>query len=145
MTRDLPLAAALLALLVLGLAASPAANAKKEAAKMEWKGAFCRVEEPSHRVVKTAAQWQRLWRDIGRPAPALDLTRYDAVAVFLGRRNTGGYGVVFAEAVVKSSSTVVGYRVKEPSGFVTQVLTAPFAVRLYDKSDKPVSVEAFGK
>ena len=127
------------------LAASPAKKVKKEAAKMEWKGAFCPVTEPSHRLVETPAQWEKLWKEIGRPAPAADLSRHYAVAVFLGRRNTGGYGVAFEEPVAKSSASVVGYRIKEPEGFSMQVITAPYAVRLYPKSDKPVLVEALGK
>lgn len=104
---------------------------------MEWKGAFCTVREPEVLVVKTRPDWEGLWKRLGKAAPEADLDKNFAVAVFLGTRNTGGYGVVFEPP----SGPVVRYLVKKPAGMVIQALTQPYAVRLFPKAPGEVKVE----
>ena len=115
----------------------------KEAADMEWKGQFCGVLQGSHRVINTAQQWQAVWAEIGQAAPAApDFKAYFAVAAFLGQRNTGGHGIKWAQPDSSGPATVVRYREIRPRGIAIQVLTQPFAVKLFPRSMPEALVEA---
>jgi hypothetical protein len=97
-------------------------------------GAMSNIEEPGQVVVRTAAEWQALWKQHGRAAtPAVDFTQSMVVAVFLGTRPTAGFSVAITAVKTEGTRTVVEYLEREPSrdAFVGQVLTSPFhAVRL---------------
>ena len=114
-----------LALCLLMLAAPLCAKEKRD---MEWKGAFSPVTEPAHMVAKTQEEWEALWKRIDKPAPAADLKKFFAVAVFLGTEPTGGYGVSF-----EAKKNTVRYTIKKPEGMAIQALTQPYAVRLFPK------------
>ncbi|MFA6315900.1 MAG: protease complex subunit PrcB family protein [Elusimicrobiota bacterium] len=106
---------------------------------MEWKGQHCGQARPSSRVVRTAEEWQALWAEIGRPAPA-DLGERFAAAVFLGSRPTGGFGVRFHDPIQEGGRVKVRFETLVPKGFVTQAFTEPYAVRLYPKTGLPVDL-----
>lgn len=97
-------------------------------------GAMSNIEEPRQVVVRTAAEWQALWKEHGRAAtPTVDFTQSMVVAVFLGTRPTAGFSVAITAVKTEGTRTVVEYLEREPSrdAFVGQVLTSPFhAVRL---------------
>lgn len=111
---------------------------------MKWKGAFCQVSSASYRIVHSNEEWRRLWEEIGKPAPAADLKRNFAVAVFAGTYNTGGYNVYFDKPLETSSRFTARYGITKPpkNGMVIQALTQPFAVRLYPRTEKSIDVEA---
>lgn len=126
-----------------GMAKRPHKGGVKKEAAMNWHGPFCDVEKPGTEVVTTREGWLRLWKRIGRSAPEADLDKHMAVAVFLGARNTGGYGVLFLDPVEGKDETVVRFKETTPGGnMVIQALTQPYAVRLFPKSGRPVRVEA---
>jgi len=91
------------------------------------------VQEQRVVVARDAAAWSQAWRDHGGlqlPAPeppAVDFEREMVVAVFLGQRGSGGYGVTI-EAIER---TATGLLVKaresrpDPDTLVTMALTAP--------------------
>lgn len=106
-----------------------------------WKGHSCGVSEPGARVISDAAAWAALWKDaFGKEAPAVDFTRFTAVAAFAGSRNTGGWSVELLAPEAGPKGVVVPYRVKGPSpgGFVTMAFTSPYAVRLYNRPSGPL-------
>ena len=110
---------------------------------MEWKGQFCGVLKGSHRVLATAQQWAQAWAEIGQPAPpAPDFNSVFAVAVFLGERSTGGYGVKWLDPAASGPAAVVRYHETKPRGFATQVLTQPYAVKLFPRTARDMLVEA---
>jgi hypothetical protein len=84
-------------------------------------------------VVKTAADWQQLWKQHNpqaAQAPQVDFSREMVVGVFLGEKPKSGYKV---ELVVQNSPTdpkklVVFYREIPPSndGFSAQVISHPY-------------------
>jgi len=122
-----------------GTTAAPEAGLR-EASIMDWKGPFCGVAAGSHRVVKSEPDWRKLWSDIGQSAPpAPDFKQHIAVAVFLGQRNTGGYGIKWVEP---AGGSVVRYQELKPRGVSIQVLTQPFAVRLFPRTASDITVEA---
>lgn len=122
----------------------PARIAAVAVTPAEWKGHSCGVPEPGHRVVADAAAWAALWKDaFGREAPAVDFSRFVAVAAFAGSRNSGGWSVELLAPTSDPKGVVVPYRVKGPApgAFVTMAFTAPFAIRLYNRPSGPLTAE----
>lgn len=120
-------------LFVLALLWGPAPAAAKEktvSQDQQWKGQFCGLSKPSTRVAKNPKEWAALWKDIGRPAPDVDLKGKQAVAVFLGQQPTGGFRVHFLEPVESKSRLLVPYQVLPPKGMALQAFTQPYGVRL---------------
>jgi hypothetical protein len=95
-------------------------------------GAMSNIEEPRQAVVRTAAEWQALWKehDAQRAAPPLDFTQSIVVAVFLGTRPTSGFAVEIAAVRTEGNRVVVEYREQRPprDALLAQVLTSPFHI-----------------
>jgi hypothetical protein len=106
-------------------------------------GAMSNIEEPRQAVVRTAAEWQALWKqhDPQRAAPAVDFAQAMVVAVFLGTRPTAGFAVEIIAVKTEGGGAVVEYRERRPprDALTAQILTSPFhIVRL---ARAPASVE----
>jgi hypothetical protein len=95
-------------------------------------GAISNIDEPRQAVVRTAAEWQALWKahDPGSPAPLVDFTQSFVVAVFLGSRPTAGFTVEIAAVKTEGNRVVVEYVERRPprDALSAQVLTSPFHV-----------------
>ncbi len=108
---------------------------------MEWKGQQSLVADETSIVATTQAEWEALWRDVGgEPPAALPGDRF-AVGVFLGRRSTAGYSVGIVSAAGHDGAFVVVYEEHAPSGPAAMVLTYPYLVRLFAKTELLVRVE----
>jgi hypothetical protein len=98
-------------------------------------GTMSNIEEPRQVVVRTAGEWQALWKehDPESGAPSVDFTQSIVVAVFLGSRPTAGFAVEVTAVKAEGNRTVVEYLERQPprGASVAQVLTSPFhAVRV---------------
>jgi len=95
------------------------------------------IEEPRQVVVRTAPEWEKLWKEhaLDRPLPPIDFTRSMVVGVFLGYRPTGGHSVEITGIERKDGDTVVTYRERKPqkTDIVTQVITMPYHLVSLDK------------
>lgn len=95
-------------------------------------GTMSNIEEPRQMVVRTAAEWQALWKehDPGSAVPAVDFTQSIVVGVFLGSRPTAGFSVEIAAVREEAGRTVVEYVERRPprDELVAQILTSPFHV-----------------
>jgi hypothetical protein len=112
--------------------------------KTEWKGQFCGVANAHTEVIKNVDDWKRLWdQAFKKEAPPADFTKYVGAAVFLGSKNTGGFGVEFVEPLLRGGGTVLLYHEKTPGAgaFVIQAFTQPYAIRLFPKPSGDVSLE----
>lgn len=93
-------------------------------------GTMSGIEEPRTVVVRTAAEWQALWKehDPEHPVPAVDFGQSMVVGVFLGSRPTAGFAVEIAAVKADGNRTIVEYVERRPSRdqFVAQVVTSPF-------------------
>ena len=127
-----------------GLSRQPPKQPERKTPLMEWKGTFCAVTTPAYRIITTQKEWNALWAQIGQSAPAVDFKAYFALAVFLGARNTGGYSVSFQDPVDETAAMALAYKINSPAPdtMTMQVLTQPYAVRLYPKKNKPIKVSA---
>ena len=95
-------------------------------------GPVSAIEEPRQAVVRTATEWQTLWKehDAQHAAPSLDFTQSIVVAVFLGTRPTAGFIVEITAVKAEGSRAVVEYRERRPprDALLAEVLTAPFHI-----------------
>lgn len=107
---------------------SPAAQAEMS----EWHGDAPSVSGFGIETIRDEAAWKALWQRIGRaPPPAPAFTRGEAaVAIFLGTRPSGGFRIIWARDIATQSLRIVEWEERRPTGFTTQALTAPFAVRI---------------
>lgn len=90
-------------------------------------------------VVRTAAEWATLWKQVGsdRPRPAVDFTRSTVLGIFLGSRSTAGYTVKIDTIERQGTEVVVTYRERgpAPTDMVAQMLTAPYLLVTTEKID----------
>jgi hypothetical protein len=110
------------------------------------RGGASRVVEPKEVVVRTAPEWEALWRahagsDTGRPA--VEFPAQMVVGVFLGARQTGGYAVTITGVTLEDGTLVVRYAetAPGPDAIVAQVLTAPYHLVRVDRVEGPVRFE----
>ena len=111
----------------------------------EWKGANATQEAPKRIVVEDQKGWEEVWSGMEgnvqpKPeTPKVDFDKHKVIAVFMGRRMTGGYSVKIT-GIEENGKLVV--KVKEsgppPGAMVTMALTSPYHVMVVPKTDKPV-------
>lgn len=130
---------------VTAVPARPSAPAQA-VAERRWSGGQSSVTRPDTMVVQSRQDWARLAALTGDRALAgfaFDPAHHAAVGVFLGRRNTGGYGVRVLSNGPRQGRYVV--EVDEirpaPGAFVTQALTAPWLVLVFPRPGLPIVVE----
>jgi hypothetical protein len=96
------------------------------------RGSQSNIDAPRQSVVRTQGEWEALWRahDYDKPAPTVDFSKEMVVAVFMGSRPTGGYGVEITSVAERNGALVVSYRERSPSpgAIAAQVLTFPFHI-----------------
>jgi hypothetical protein len=114
------------------------------------KGAFSGISDAKEEVIKTAAQWEKLWKQHGASGresgkiPAVDFSKEMVVAATMGTKRTGGYAIeiVGVEARDKTLRISVKKTSPPPDAMTIQALTAPFHFVAVPKSDlKPEFVE----
>ncbi len=92
-------------------------------------GTHSEIQEPRQVVVRTAEDWQALWKaHSAEPAPIIDFSRSMVIGVFLGSRPTAGFTVEITAIRVRNNTAVVEYteRGPAPGAITAQVLTSPF-------------------
>ena len=83
-------------------------------------------------LISNQAEWLRVWRVVGgdSPMPEVNFNTQAVLAVYQGRKNTGGYSIAVEEIRRAGASLVV--KVKEqsprPGEITTDALTSPFVV-----------------
>lgn len=97
-----------------------------------WRGDRSSAAERAYVVARDAGEWSALWARVGEPAPSSLPGGRMAVAVFLGPRDTAGYGVAIDSVQQKGADLIIGYResVPGPAQAVAQTRTSPYAIRL---------------
>jgi PrcB C-terminal len=100
------------------------------------KGFRSGIREPSQIAVRSQSEWQKLWRQhtststVPAPLPVVDFDKEIVVAVFLGEKPTGGYGVEISSAEVADRALTVFVRETspKPGAMVTQAINQPFHI-----------------
>lgn len=112
----------------------------------QWAGANAAQEKPRQAVVQDQKAWEEIWSAmegnvLPKPeTPKVDFDKTEIIAVFMGMRMSGGYGVKIVKIEEQDKKLVV--TVKEsgppPGAMVTMALTSPYHVVAIAKSAKPV-------
>lgn len=110
------------------------------------KGAFSALETEGELVIRNRTEWSELWQNharmqTGTAIPEVDFEREMVIAVTLGRRSTGGYGIEITrvERMGNGIRVEVTRTAPAPGAMTIQALTAPFHFVAVPTSDLPVS------
>lgn len=112
----------------------------------EWRGTQSGVGDRGQRVIRTQAEWQKLWSQVrapevpAPPVPKVDWSREMVIAVFMGERSTGGHTVAIRDVKFGAKEIVVSVEESSPDAdaITTQVMTQPYALVVVKRSDLPV-------
>lgn len=104
-------------------------------------GTNTEIEREQQKIIKSPEEWSDLWTEMFPTemiAPATDFSKKDIIAVFMGRRNTGGYSIKIKEVIDKEEYIEIHVEEYSPSEncFVTQVLTNPYNIIEIQKFEK---------
>lgn len=95
------------------------------------------VEESRQMVARNQTEWAALWRTHAgdKPAPKVDFEAVTVVAVFLGTRMSGGFGVEITGTHPQGTALVVEWAERRPSRdqVSAQVITTPAAIAAIPK------------
>jgi hypothetical protein len=130
----------LFGLLPLALGCGVAVKNEKKVTPLiaQWSGQHGGPSTPGLRELRTTDQWLAFWQQVGREPPrVLDTSAEMAVVIFLGEKNTGGYGAEITGVRVHEGRLVLDYRESSPApdAMVTQALTSPWAVAIISRSE----------
>jgi hypothetical protein len=94
------------------------------------KGEQSNIDEARQVVVRTDAEWTKLWQQHSpdRQRPTVDFAKDMIVGVFMGSRPSAGYNISIVSALVKDGNVIVQYResTPRPGTMAAQVLTFPY-------------------
>jgi PrcB C-terminal len=127
-----------LRVLVMSWLVLAAAGQRGDAPRVLDTGARSQIVSAREVVVRTAAEWDALWRSHlpTRQPAAVDFSKEMVVGVFLGSRPTPGYGVTIVSATEQGSVLAVRYRETSPpsDAILAQVITFPYQIVAIPKS-----------
>jgi hypothetical protein len=111
----------------------------------EWKGFNAAQEAPQRMVIRDQKNWEKVWTAMTgnimpqQAVPKMDFTKTEILAVFMGRKMTGGYAVRIV-SIEEKDKLIVTVRESSPppGGMVTMALTSPYHVVLIPKTGKDV-------
>jgi PrcB C-terminal len=109
------------------------------------KGDQSNVDDARQVVVRTDAEWTKLWQQHSpdRKRPAVDFSKEMVVGVFMGSRSTSGYSVSIGSAASMDGHLVVRYQESTPprGAMTAQVLSFPYHLVAVPKATGDVKFE----
>ena len=106
------------------------------------KGDMSGVETMRQVTVRTAAEWQKLWKEHApdEKLPVVDFNSNMVVGIFLGSKPSAGYQVEIVSVRPEGNDVVVEYAQKQPGrGMMSaQMLTEPYDLVAVPKHAGPV-------
>jgi len=94
------------------------------------KGEQSNIDEARQVVVRTDAEWTKLWQQHSpdRQRPTVDFAKDMIVGVFMGSRPSAGYNISIVSTFAKDGNVIVQYResTPRPGTMTAQVLTFPY-------------------
>jgi hypothetical protein len=103
------------------------------------KGDQSNVDDAKQVLVRTDAEWSKLWQQHApdHPKPAVDFSKEMVVAVFMGSRPNAGFSTTITSAMAANGALVVRYNETTPrAGAVSaQILTFPYHIVAIAKAD----------
>jgi len=109
------------------------------------KGEQSNIDEARQVVVRTDAEWMRLWQQHSpdRQRPTVDFAKDMIVGVFMGSRPSAGYNISIVSTFAKDGNVLVRYResTPRPGTMTAQVLTFPYHLVAIPKATGDVKFE----
>jgi hypothetical protein len=109
------------------------------------RGFDSQMDEARQATVRTAAEWETLWRQHAgeRARPPVDFGREMVVAVFLGSRPTAGFSTEVVGTREEGPALIIQYReARPPAGSIlAQVLTSPYHIVAIPRQAAPKDVK----
>ena len=106
------------------------------------KGDVSGQQEARQVTVRTAAEWQALWKSHSpmEKLPAVDFSKRMVVGIFLGSKPSAGHEVEIIGVRTEGKDLVVEYVQKQPGRgtMAAQILTEPFHLVAVDRHPGPV-------
>ena len=106
------------------------------------KGDVSGQQETRQVTVRTAAEWQTLWKSHSptEKLPAVDFSKQMVVGIFLGSKPSAGHEVEIVGVRTEGKDLVVEYVQKQPGRgtMAAQILTEPFHLVAVAKHPGPV-------
>ena len=103
------------------------------------KGDQSNIDDAKQVLVRTEAEWTRLWQQHtpDRPRPKVDFSKEMVVAVFMGSRPNAGFSTAITSATSANGALIVRYKETAPAaGAVSaQILTFPYHIAAIGKAD----------
>ncbi|MGH9139616.1 MAG: protease complex subunit PrcB family protein [Vicinamibacterales bacterium] len=94
------------------------------------KGDQSNIDDARQVLVRTEAEWARLWQQhaANRPRPAVDFSKEMVVGLFMGSRPNAGFSTAVISATAGNGALIVRYSetIPAPGRVAAQVLTFPF-------------------
>jgi hypothetical protein len=114
------------------------------------KGDQSSVEDAKRVLVRTDAEWAKLWQQHApdRPRPAVDFSKEMVVGLFMGSRPNAGFSTAVTVTTTGNGALIVKYTETAPSpdAITAQVLTFPYHLVAIAKADvKDVKFEKVEK
>ena len=114
------------------------------------KGDQSNVEDAKQVLVRTDAEWAKLWQQHSpdRPRPAIDFSKEMVVGVFMGSRPNAGFSTAVTMTTSANGALIVKYTETVPprDALTAQVLTFPYHLVAIPKVDvKDVKFEKVEK
>lgn len=129
---------------MLVLAAGAVAVRRARAGELaRWEGQYADTTQPDTMIAESSARWKRLWNRMNKTAPPFDEQRQTGIGIFLGRRNTGGYGVTVVAMGPRAGRFFIEIAERRPAegAYVTQALTSPWLILLIERPGLPIVIE----
>ena len=121
------------------------AQTARDAVRTVDKGEQSNIDEAKQIVVRTEAEWTKLWQlhSPDRKRPAVDFSKDMIVGVFTGSRPTAGYNLSIVSTFAKDGNVLVQYRESQPrpGAMAAQVLTFPYHLVAVPKTTGDVKFE----
>jgi hypothetical protein len=103
------------------------------------KGDQSNVDDARQVLVRTEAEWTKLWQQHApdQPKPAVDFSKEMVVAVFMGSRPNAGFSTTITAATAANGALLVRYNETTPrAGAVSaQILTFPYHIVAISRAD----------
>ena len=94
------------------------------------KGDQSHIDEAQRVLVRTDAEWTKLWQQHhpDTPRPAVDFSKEMVVGVFMGSRPNAGFSTTILSATAGNGALIVRYteKVPAPGSISAQILTFPY-------------------
>jgi len=109
------------------------------------KGEQSNIDEAKQVVVRTDAEWTKLWQQHSpdRQRPRVDFSKDMIVGVFMGSRSSAGYNTSIVSTFAKDGTVLVRYQesTPRPGTMTAQVLTFPYHLVAIPKATGDVKFE----